>query len=153
MFLRERLRCVESGGTAAKDPAFGAAARHHVEVRDLSALVGTEVRRLCFGYQVTLDLVGEGVAGAPVSAALQIEAPIRLERVDGEVECDPNEKASHGPLTALLRLVVTEATIDESETLRLSFDDGTAIAVPRDPNYESWNLTGEGVPQLLMGTQ
>jgi hypothetical protein len=120
-------------------------------VHDLSALVGAEVRRVAFDYQVTLLLV-EGPANAErVSGNLQIEAPIRVEHGGQVAECDPNDKRTHGAMTHLLHLVITDATVDGDDTLRLSFDDGTSVTVARDIHYESWNLTGEGVPPILMG--
>lgn len=122
-------------------------------MRDLTSLIGAEVRRLSFDYQVTLLLV-EGPANAErISAHLQIEAPIRVEH-GGEIDqCDPNDKETHGAMTRLLHLVVTEAVVDDRDDLRITFDDGTTLLVARDPLYESWNLTGAGVPHVLMGPQ
>lgn len=120
-------------------------------MHDLSELVGAEVRRIAFDYQMTLLLVA-GPAGAErVSASLQIEAPVRVEHGGQVVECDPNDKATHGGMAHVLHLVVTDARVDGDDTLRLTFDDRTSLVVARDPQYESWNLRGKGVPQLLMG--
>jgi Family of unknown function (DUF6188) len=120
-------------------------------VHDLSVLVGAEVRRIAFDYQVTLLLV-EGPGDAErVSAILQIEARIRIEHGSEVAECDPNDKATHGAMTHVLHLVVSDASLDGDDTLRLTFDDGTSLVVARDVHYESWNLTGEGVPHMLMG--
>lgn len=120
-------------------------------MHDISSLVGGEVRRLSFDYQVTL-LLAEGPANSErLSANLQIEAPIVVEH-RGEVEqCDPNDKQTHQAMTRVLHLVVTEAIVDDRDVLRLTFDDGTTLAVARDQQYESWNLTGTGVPNILMG--
>ena len=122
-------------------------------MHDLSELVGAEVRRIAFDYQVTLLLVA-GPAGAErVSAYLQIEAPVRVEHGGHVVECDPNDKATHGGMTQVLHLVITDARVDGDDTLRLTFDDGTSLVVARDVQYESWNLTGDGVPHIVMGPQ
>ncbi|MEA2931883.1 MAG: hypothetical protein QOI56_668 [Actinomycetota bacterium] len=120
-------------------------------MHDLSELVGAEVRRIAFDYQVTLLLVAGPAEAERVSASLQIEAPLRVEHDGQVVECDPNDKATHGGMTHILHLVVTDASLDADDTLRLTFDDGTSLAVARDVRYESWNLTGEGVPHIVMG--
>lgn len=117
-------------------------------MHDLTPLIGAEVRRLSFDYQVALLLV-EGPANAErISAHLQIETPIRVEH-DGVIDqCDPKDKQTHGAITRVLHLVVTEAVVDERDDLRVTFDDGTTLVVARDQQYESWNLTGDGVPQV-----
>ena len=66
---------------------------------------------------------------------------------------DPNDKATHGAMTHVLHLVVTDASVDGDDTLRVTFDDGTSLVVAPDVQYESWNLTGEGVPHIVMGPQ
>jgi hypothetical protein len=122
-------------------------------VHDLSALVGAEVRRIAFDYQVTLFLVDGPGDAERVSAILHIEAPIRVEGGNGVAECDPNDKATHSVMTHVLHLAVSGARLDSDDTLRLTFDDGTRVAVARDVDHESWSLTGKGVPHLLMGPQ
>lgn len=120
-------------------------------MHDLSALVGADVRRIAFDYQVTL-LLADGPGDAErVSAVLQIEAPIRVEHSGVIAMCDPNDKATHGPMTRILHLVVSHASVDGANTLRLAFDDGTSLVVAQDEHYESWNLSGKGVPNVLMG--
>lgn len=120
-------------------------------MHDLSALVGADVRRIAFDYQVTLVLV-EGPSNAErVSANLQIEAPIRVEYGGEVVECDPNDKSTHAAMTPILHLVLTDASVGDDDALHLRFDDGTSLVVARDHQYESWSLTGVGVPHVLMG--
>lgn len=122
-------------------------------MHDLTPLIGAEVRRLSFDYQVTLLLV-EGPANAErISAHLQIEAPIRVEHGGVIDQCDPNDKQTHGAITRVLHLVVTEAVVDERDDLRVTFDDETTLVVARDQLYESWNLTGDGIPHVLMGPE
>lgn len=139
-------------GAGPHEPAFERLSEN-VPVQDLTPLVGAEVRRVCFDYQVTLDLVDGPALAERVRAYLQIEAPVQLRLKDRNVVCDPNDKTTHGPLTALLHLVVSEATVGDDSALRLQFDDGTALTVERDGQYESWNLTGDGVPHVLMGPE
>ena len=72
--------------------------------------------RIAFDYQVTLFLV-EGPGDAErVSAILQIEAPIRVEHGGEVAECDPNDKATHGAMTRVLHLVVSDASLDGDDT-------------------------------------
>jgi hypothetical protein len=40
--------------------------------------------------------------------------------------------------------------MDDDETLRLEFDDASTVTVKRDARYESWNLSGKGVPSILV---
>jgi hypothetical protein len=120
-------------------------------VHDLSALVGADVRRIAFDHQVTLFLALGPADAERVSALLQIEAPIRVAH-GGEVAiCDPNDKTTHGQMTRVLHLVVEDARVDGENTLHLAFNDGTSLVVARDDQYESWNLSGKGVPNVLMG--
>ncbi|MDE3206261.1 MAG: hypothetical protein KGQ66_18795 [Acidobacteriota bacterium] len=117
---------------------------------DLSPLVGTEVRQIRLDYQVTLLLV-DGPASQERSAGLlQIESSFRLETEVGTWTITPSDKNSHAPVCQLLHLGVVPAHMDGDQTLRLGFSDGSTVTVERDTQYESWNLTGTGVPQVLV---
>jgi hypothetical protein len=109
------------------------------------------VRQITLDYQVTLVLVVGPSYAETVSAHLQVETQLTLQRGGQVVPCDPGDKATHAAVTDLLHLVVSEAFVDAEHVLRLRFDDGTELAVARSQEYESWNLTGVGVPQILMG--
>ena len=120
-------------------------------MHDLSALVGADVRRIALDYQVTLFLADGPGNAERVSAILQVEAPIEVRYSDDVAVCDPNDKATHSAVLRVLHLVVRAASVDNDGALRLTFDDGTSLVVARDDQYESWNLTGKGVPEVLMG--
>jgi hypothetical protein len=120
--------------------------RQDDEVADLSPLVGTEVRQLRLDYQVTLLLVDGPNDQERASGLLQIETPFRLE-TDGQTwTVVPSDKSTHAPVCHLVHLTVVLAEMDDDGRLRLRFSDGSALTVERDPRYESWNLTGSGVP-------
>jgi len=53
------------------------------------------------------------------------------------------------PIDLFMRRVV-RASFD-GQALTVGFDDGAQIAVETDPKYESWNLTGAGVPEVIAG--
>jgi len=42
----------------------------------------------------------------------------------------------------LQQQMITRSVIEESGTLDISFDNGVAIRVPPDNDYEAWNITG-----------
>jgi hypothetical protein len=119
-------------------------------VTDMSPLVGTEVRQIRLDYQVTLLLVDGPHNNERASGLLQIESPFRLETDEGEWVIAPGDKTTHAPVSQLLHLAVVSAHMDADQTLRLGFSDGSLVTVERDARYESWNLTGTGVPQVLV---
>ena len=117
---------------------------------DLSSLVGTDVRQLRLDYQVTLVLVDGPANEERASGLLQIETPFRLE--DGATTWNvmPSDKATHAPACRVLHLQVVSAEMDDDDTLRLEFNDGSTVTIERDACYDSWNLTGDGVPSVLV---
>jgi hypothetical protein len=116
---------------------------------DLSPLVGTEVRQVRLDYQVTLLLVDGPYNQERASGLLQIETPFHLE-ADGQTwTVAPSDKSTYAPVCHLVHLTVVSAEMDD-ERLRLRFSDGSALTVERDPRYESWSLTGSGVPEVLV---
>jgi Family of unknown function (DUF6188) len=117
---------------------------------DLSPLVGSKVRQIRLDYQVTLFLVDGAEDDERVSGLLQIESPFRMETESGTWTITPSDKSSHAPACQLLHLKVVSAYMDEHQTLRLGFSDGITVTVERDRRYESWNLTGSGIPQVLI---
>lgn len=120
---------------------------------DLTALVGAEVRQIRFDYQVTLVLVDGPDRRERVAAELQLEAPFRITSSKGTWTVEPEAKESYAPAVQLLHLHVSGAEMTEDETLLLSFDDGSALTVERHPSFETWNLTGVGIPQVLVTPQ
>jgi Family of unknown function (DUF6188) len=119
-------------------------------VTDISALIGTEVRQIRLDYQVTLLLVDGPANDERASGLLQIESPFQLETGAASWTVTPSDKNTHAPISQLLHLGVVSAQMDGDQTLRLGFSDGSTVTVERDRRYESWNLTGTGVPQVLV---
>lgn len=76
-----------------------------------------------------------------------MEAPFRFER-GGQVDTiDPNRNDTLPPVCRLLRTAVIGAHVDD-EILSLSFDDGSTITIGPNPHCMSWQLIGQGVPNL-----
>lgn len=122
----------------------------HKWVTDLSTLVGTEVRQIRLDYRVTLLLVDGPAWDERASGLLQIECPFRLENGVEAWTVTPSDKTTHAPVIRVLHLSLVSAEMDAEQTLRLGFSDGSTLTVERDTEYESWNLTGTGVPEVLV---
>lgn len=117
---------------------------------DLSPLAGTEVQQIRLDYQVTFLLVDGPANAERASGLLQIESPFQLESESDEWTIVPSDQSTHAPVCRLLHQAVVTAQMEDDQTLRLSFSDGSTVTVPRDRQYESWNLTGSGVPQVFV---
>lgn len=76
-----------------------------------------------------------------------------METGAGDWTITPSEKHTHAPVSDLLHLKVATAEMDEDQALRVGFSDGSTLTVERDRRYESWNLTGSGVPEVLVTPQ
>jgi hypothetical protein len=123
----------------------------HVDDYDLSALVGSQVRRVAFDDRVSLLLVDGADREQRVAANLVIEAAIELRGADGiKFEVRPGVTASLAPLLGLLRCRLTSVAFD-GRKLSVSFDDGSRLAVFTGERYEAWDLRGVGVPNLSAG--
>lgn len=51
----------------------------------------------------------------------------------------------------LLFKTITAVTVIDRGTLTLDFDSGAQLVVSPDPQYESWELHGEGIAGILVG--
>jgi hypothetical protein len=97
----------------------------------LQLLVGLEVYKIEFDFQITLQF--------DIHAAVAIVTPATL-RIDGSTvtidpaEIDPNAAA----FIALRMREVTSASADDDGTLHMSFGADAELTVPSDPRYESW---------------
>ncbi|WP_328605652.1 DUF6188 family protein [Amycolatopsis sp. NBC_00345] len=119
-----------------------------------SELVGCEVRRTSFDYQVRLMLVDQPEpAGEPrVDAELVIETAFVLRDADGvSHELEPGSGPALAPVLALFGQTVSELAVPEEGTLTITFDGGARLSVGPDRQYESWGLTGRGVDPILVG--
>ena len=122
-----------------------------VDLYDLSALVGSQVRRITFDDRVSLLLVDGAHRDQRVNAYLVIEAAIAFRDSDGtDHEVRPGVTATLAPLLRLLRCRVTRVTFDGRE-LAVALDDESRFSVFTGERYEAWDLQGEGVPNLIAG--
>ncbi len=118
---------------------------------DLSALVGSQVRRVGFDDRVSLLLVDSAHREQRVAANLVIEAAIAFRDSDGvKYEVRPGVTESLAPMLRLLRRHVTSVTFDGRE-LAVAFDDESHLAVFTGERFEAWDLRGVGVPNLSAG--
>ncbi|HLN06973.1 MAG TPA: DUF6188 family protein [Acidimicrobiales bacterium] len=122
-----------------------------MDAYDLSALVGSQVRRVAFDDRVSLLLVDSAHREQRVAANLWIEAAIAFRDSEGaEHEVRPGVTASLSPMLRLLRCCVTSVSFDGRE-LAIGFDDGSRFSVFTGERYEAWDLRGLGVPNLIAG--
>ena len=118
------------------------------------ALIGCEVWQVSFDYQATLLLADQNPDGSKrVSAYLIIETPFVLRDAAGNChELDPEtSRSALAPVIDLFLKSITEVTVTDRGTLTLDFDDGAQLTVSPDPQYESWELHGEGISGILVG--
>ena len=80
-----------------------------------------------------------------------IGCPFSLRRDGSEVNLDPEDRDSLGPILTLYPDSLRSASIDSGGTLRLEFVSGAEITVPQDPHYEAWVVQGPG-EQLVVCT-
>ncbi len=119
--------------------------------RDLSALVGCDVRRVSFDYQVTLLLADGPYQYERVNATLTVEAPFRFRGPDAKWHAvQPGQVETLGPVLTLFGQTVQEATFD-GDALTIGLGDASIIEVETSPIYKSWSLTGTGVPEIIAG--
>ncbi len=122
-----------------------------VDDYDLSALVGSQVRRVAFDDRVSLLLVDSANSDQRVIANLVIEAAIALRDPEGtDYEVRPGVTATLPPMLRLLRCRVASANFDGRE-LAVTLDDGAQFAVYTGQRYEAWDLRGLGIPHVTAG--
>jgi hypothetical protein len=118
-----------------------------------SALVGCQVRRTAFDYQVRLTLVAHDSGdGYRVDAELVIESPFRFRAATGEWhEFEPGTGSRLAPVLDLFMKSVAAVETGEGGALALAFDDGSELFIGIDQRFESWQLSGIGVDGILAG--
>jgi len=120
-----------------------------------NSLVGCQVSQVTFDYQITLLLRHEdvGSSASRIEARLVIETPFALRSRDGSVhELDPGTSRSGlAPVIDLFLATVANVSVEGRGTLTLEFHDGAKLTVPPSETYESWSLSGVGVPGILVG--
>jgi hypothetical protein len=124
-------------------------------VRIPNSLIGCQVYQVKFDYQTALLLCRQdgGNSAARVRAWLVIETPFALRSRDGSVyELDPGtSRSALAPVIDLSLATVASVSVGGHGTLTLDFTDGEKLTVPPDETYESWALSGDGVPGILVG--
>jgi len=78
-----------------------------------------------------------------------IESPFQLEAHGQSWLLDPDDRAALGPLLALYPSRLDSCGADQDRVLRLTFDGGSQITVPPDPNYEAWSIVGPGTALVV----
>ena len=116
-----------------------------------TALIGCQVWRATFDYQVSLTLVAQDPHHR-VDAVLVIGTSFQLRDVVGEWhDLDPGTGSRLAPVLDLHMKTIIAVEIHNHGALSLSFHDGTALLVSPDPQYESWALNGRGIDGILVG--
>ena len=119
-----------------------------------TSLIGSQVYQVSFDYQTMLELFHQD-ASEPirVHAHLVIYTPFVLRSRDGSIhELDPEtSRAALAPVIDLFLATVTAVTVEGRGTLTLDFADGAQLIVPPSDTYESWELSGDGTPHILVG--
>ena len=84
---------------------------------------------------------------------LVIETPFTLRDTAGSChELDPNtSRSALAPVIDLFFKSITGVTVTDRGTLTLDFDDGAQLIVSPHPQYESWELQGQGISGILVG--
>ncbi len=67
-------------------------------------------------------------------------------------DLDPaTSRSALAPVIDLFFKTVTSLAVGDHGTLTLDFDDGAQLVVRPDEQYESWELSGQGISGVLVG--
>lgn len=119
---------------------------------DLRALVGCTIDRVGFDYQVRLQLHDGLYPDERVVAELVVETPFRLGIGSVWHTIEPGVVSTLAPVLNLFTHKIVAAQYKD-RILSISFDGGLEMAVPTSREFETWNLTGRGVPQILVAME
>jgi hypothetical protein len=99
-------------------------------------LIGCEVWRTAFDYQVRLTLVARGAdEGYRVDAELVIETPFQLRDAAGEWhEVDPGSVDTLRPVLRLFMSTVATVDVGDRGALTIEFEDGHGLLSARTPH-------------------
>ncbi|WP_258725950.1 DUF6188 family protein [Cellulomonas sp. NS3] len=117
----------------------------------LEALVGCPVSRLMLDHQVALLLVDDASEGQRVSATLILEEAFELTLGPEAHLVDPDDPTTLGPTCRLLHQTISAASAADGGALDLQLGDAIALSLTPTGNYEAWELSGTGVPSVLVG--
>jgi hypothetical protein len=100
-------------------------------------LVGTQVWRTSFDYQVRLLLV----AHPRLNAELVVEVPFRLCDSAGVWHLvTPGEPATLGPVLDLFQKSIDSVQVTDEETLTIGFGGGWCLEASPAAEFESWSV-------------
>jgi hypothetical protein len=105
-------------------------------------------------YQVALLLASQGGGesyGARVHAFLIIGAAFQLTRAGRTHVITPDATGNYQAVVGLLHATVLDARIGTDESLAMTFSGDRLLRVPRDPAFESWEISGHGIRGWLVG--
>jgi hypothetical protein len=110
-------------------------------------VLGGDVTQLRIDFALTLI-----VAASPDDGfEARIGGTCTLTMADGVAvelvpEGDPTELA---PALRLVRLGVERAEAFKDGHMEIAFEDGSTLAVPADPDYEAWTITGTNGARIV----
>ena len=120
---------------------------------DLAPLTGCIVGHILLDYRVSLGLASQdGKYGERVDAILVIGAPFEVSSDRATERVTPDDTANYAAVLPLLHATVADAIIASDESLRVSFENGFSLTVPRHQHYESWEISGRGVAGWIAGS-
>ena len=98
-----------------------------------------------FAFTLTLKKGEQGVT-------IRVEGPFSMTRGGRTYELYAEGRPGElGPAVELSRTSVRAAVVYKTGELKMTFDDGTVVRVPSDPEYEAWTLTVTDGPLIVSG--
>ena len=114
-------------------------------------MIGCTVTRVAFDYQVRLLLADGSYPNELVLAELVIEALITFTEDNGANHAvQPGDTRTVVPILDLFRRSVLSAAFD-GRVLTIVFDNQVVLEVQTSQTFESWSLSGRGVPDFIVG--
>jgi hypothetical protein len=83
-----------------------------------------------------------GSSCSPRRCSVGIETPFELTVTDQSYPLDPNDRARLGPFTALYPDTARDILMSIRGELGVTFESGSRLVVPPNPQYEAWSLGG-----------
>jgi hypothetical protein len=103
---------------------------------------GYEVTRICLDYRVEFQCVHKLPNSGSIS--IIIGAPFTFWDPTGQAFCDPAESSTVGSALMVLHSPLRSLTAWADGKLEINFGTGVRVVVNKDPQYESWEVVGEG---------
>ncbi len=107
-------------------------------------LVGAEVSRVAFSYQVELLFLS--------GARVVIETEFSCQSADdARAVMNPERMGTHAAaVVGLLRTSVVGCTISPTGSLAMAFSNGVSLVVEPSPSYEAFNIHFPGSPSRVL---